>query len=59
MLSDKITIVVPCRNEEKYIGHLLSDLSVQKNIGNTKIIIADCSTDNTRKIGRASCRERV
>ena len=50
MLSDKITIVVPCRNEEKYIGHLLSDLSVQKNIGNTKIIIADCSTDNTRRV---------
>jgi len=50
MLSDKITIVVPCRNEENYISHLLYDLTLQKNIGNTKIIIADCSTDNTRKV---------
>lgn len=50
MLSDKITIVIPCRNEEKYICHLLNNLRVQKNIGNTKIIIADCSTDNTRKV---------
>lgn len=47
MLSKKITIVVPCKNEEKYISHLLSHLQKQ-NIGNTRIIIADASTDNTR-----------
>ena len=47
MLSDKITIVIPCKNEETYIGHLLDALRSQ-NIGNTRIIIADCSTDNTR-----------
>jgi glycosyltransferase involved in cell wall biosynthesis len=47
MLSDMITIVVPCKNEESYIGHLLDTLRSQ-NIGNTRIIIADCSTDNTR-----------
>lgn len=48
-LSDKITIVVPCKNEENYIHHLLESLRKQ-NIGNTKIIIADCSTDNTRQV---------
>ena len=48
-LSDNITIVVPCRNEENYISHLLESLRLQ-NIGNTKIIIADCSTDNTRQV---------
>lgn len=48
-LNDKITIVVPCKNEENYIGHLLDHLARQ-NIGNTKIIIADASDDNTRKI---------
>jgi len=49
LLSDKITIVVPCKNEEDYISYLLEHLKEQ-NIGNTRIIIADCSTDNTRKV---------
>jgi len=48
-LYDKITIVVPCKNEENYIHHLLESLRLQY-IGDTRIIIADCSTDNTRKI---------
>jgi len=48
-LSEKITIVVPCRNEEQYIHHLLEALR-QQDIGNTRIIIADCSTDNTRQV---------
>ena len=50
-ISDKITIVVPCKNEENYIHHLLDSLHGQ-NIGATKIIIADCSTDNTRQVIR-------
>ena len=49
LLSDKITIVVPCKNEENYIPYLLSHLRNQM-IGSTRIIIADCSTDNTRKV---------
>jgi len=48
-LEDKITIVVPCKNEENYISHLLEHLK-QQNIGNTRIIIADISTDNTRYV---------
>jgi glycosyltransferase involved in cell wall biosynthesis len=48
-LSDKITIVVPCKNEETYIHHLLDSLREQ-NVGDTRIIIADCSTDNTRQV---------
>ena len=48
-LSDTITIVVPCKNEENYIHHLLDSLRSQ-NIGDTRIIIADCSTDNTRHV---------
>ena len=48
-LCDKITIVVPCKNEEDYIHHLLDSLRLQ-NIGDTKVIIADCSTDNTRQV---------
>ena len=52
-LSDKITIVVPCKNEENYIHHLLDSLRLQ-NIGNTKVIIADCSTDDTRQVIKAN-----
>jgi glycosyltransferase involved in cell wall biosynthesis len=48
-LNEKITIVVPCRNEELYISHLLDSLREQQ-IGDTRIIIADCSTDNTRQV---------
>lgn len=49
LLQDKITIVIPCKNEETYIEHLLMHLR-QQDIGNTRIIIADCSTDNTREV---------
>jgi len=48
-LDNKITIVVPCKNEETYIAHLLMHLR-QQEIGNTRIIIADCSTDKTREV---------
>lgn len=48
-LSELITIVIPCKNEENYIAHLLLNLHDQM-IGNTRIIIADCSTDNTRQV---------
>lgn len=48
-LSEKVTIVIPCKNEEGYIHNLLTSLRLQK-IGDTKIIIADSSTDNTRQI---------
>jgi len=49
IFSDKITIVIPCKNEEKYIPYLLLHLRNQM-IGSTRIIIADCSTDNTREV---------
>jgi glycosyltransferase involved in cell wall biosynthesis len=48
-LSEKITIVVPCRNEEQYIHYLLDALREQ-DIGDVRVIIADCSTDNTRQV---------
>jgi glycosyltransferase involved in cell wall biosynthesis len=48
-LSEKITIVIPSKNEENYIPHLLDNLIAQ-DVGFTKIIIADCSTDRTRSV---------
>jgi glycosyltransferase involved in cell wall biosynthesis len=53
MIENKITIVTPCKNEENYIHYLLDSLMCQ-NIGNTKIIIADCSTDRTREVIQAT-----
>jgi glycosyltransferase involved in cell wall biosynthesis len=47
-LSELITIVVPCKDEEEYIGHLLAHLREQKGMDNVRIIIADKSTDKTR-----------
>jgi glycosyltransferase involved in cell wall biosynthesis len=47
--SDLVTIVVPCKNEENYIAHLLMHLRNQM-LGSTRIIIADCSTDKTREV---------
>ena len=49
-LTEKITIVVPCKNEENYISHLLEHLKMQRYIDNTRIVIADASTDNTRDV---------
>jgi len=51
-LKDKITIVIPCKNEEKYIGHLLTSLYHQKGLEGVRIIIADKSSDNTPKVIR-------
>jgi len=53
IFSDKITIVIPCKNEENYISYLLTHLRNQM-IGSTRIIIADCSTDNTREVIQAT-----
>jgi glycosyltransferase involved in cell wall biosynthesis len=49
-MKDKITIVIPCKNEQNYIAHLLNDLKNQKNINGVKIYIADASTDSTRNV---------
>jgi glycosyltransferase involved in cell wall biosynthesis len=49
-LKDKVTIVVPCKNEENYISYLLDALRQQQGIEQVRIIIADKSTDNTRQV---------
>ena len=49
-MNELVTIVIPCKNEEHYIGHLLGALCEQ-GVGNTRIIVADAnSTDNTVNI---------
>ena len=49
-MKDEVTIVVPCKNEESYIYYLLDSLKKQKGMEGTRILIADCSTDSTRRV---------
>lgn len=50
MLSERITIVIPCKNEQGYINHLLHDIAQQYDIKGTRVIIADSSEDGTREV---------
>lgn len=48
MISSFITVIIPCKDEENYIGDTLLSLNNQKNIEGVKVIILDGnSTDNT------------
>jgi len=50
-ISHKLTIVIPCKNEESYIERTINSIVNQKNIIGTRVIIADAfSTDRTRII---------
>jgi glycosyltransferase involved in cell wall biosynthesis len=50
-MKNLVTIVIPCKNEELYIGNLLYDLAMSHGMVDVKIIIADAnSTDKTRHI---------
>lgn len=51
MFESALTIVIPCYNEEKYIGRTLRHIKRQRGIDGVKIIIADAnSTDSTRSV---------
>ena len=51
MIKDNFTIVIPCKNEERYIGRTLLEISAQRWIKGTRVIIADGgSTDRTLQI---------
>ena len=50
MIKDNLTIVIPSKNESKVIDKTLTHLNKQHNIKGTRVIIADCSKDDTRKI---------
>ena len=51
MLRDKLTIIIPSYNEEKYIKRTLLSIINQVGCYGVRIIVADNhSTDNTRKI---------
>lgn len=50
-LKDKLTIVIPTYNEEKYISNTISSIVKQYNVKGLRVIISDgFSTDKTRDI---------
>lgn len=50
-MKDKLTIIIPCKNEENYIDTCLLLISEQIDIEGVEIIIADAgSTDNTLNV---------
>lgn len=50
-IKELVSIIIPCKNEERYIGQLLSDITDQYNLHDVRVIIADAySTDNTLAI---------
>lgn len=51
LVKEQLTIIIPAKNEEKYISGLLTDLRCQIGIRGIRVIVADGgSTDKTQKI---------
>jgi glycosyltransferase involved in cell wall biosynthesis len=51
MIDKLVTIVIPCKNEELYIGKTLKSISNQIGVNKIRVIIADAkSTDNTQQV---------
>lgn len=51
MICKLVTIVIPCKNEEQYIGKTLQSISEQIGVSKLRVIIADAnSTDDTLKV---------
>lgn len=57
MATPSATLIIPCRNEERYIGRLLDDLIAQQHpISDLEVLVMDgMSTDGTRaEVGNRS-----
>lgn len=55
--TNRVSVLIPARNEEKNIGNLLSDLLKMKNEIQEIIVYDDLSTDNTAGIVRQFARK--
>lgn len=55
-VSNELTIVIPAKNEEQLLGHLLESVRRQtyEHVATTTVYVADaCSTDSTAEIARS------
>jgi len=46
----KVSIIIPCFNEETFISEILSEVNKQKTINKEVIIVDDSSNDETVSI---------
>ena len=52
-LPDKVSIIVPARNEEACLGACLESLTTQAGVVSEIIVVDDSSTDRTRRIAES------
>jgi len=58
--SPLISIIIPCRNEEKYIKKNIDSILAQSYKGEIEVLVVDgMSTDNTRKVVKSFNNTRV
>ena len=55
----KLTIIIPCYNEQSTIKEIVQKINLQKNINKEIIIIDDNSTDRTKEILEKELRNEV
>ena len=55
----KVSIIVPCYNEESTIKEIIRKINFQKDIEKEIIVIDDCSTDQTRKILKNEINDQI
>ena len=54
MSKIKVSVVIPCYNEEKTIEKVITKVLTQKDIVEEVIVIDDSSTDRSKEISKSS-----
>ena len=55
----KISIIIPCYNEEKTIDKIINKILELRNLDLEIIIIDDCSTDSSKDIIETKLKNKV
>ena len=55
----KLSIIIPCYNEESTIKEIIKKINEQQDINKEIIVVDDCSTDKTRKILQDDLKDEV
>ena len=53
----KISVVIPCFNEEKTISQIINKVDKFKSFSKEIVVVNDCSTDNSKKIIEDICKK--
>ena len=53
----KLSIIIPCYNEEKTISHIVDKVDKFKSFSKEIVVVNDCSTDNSKKIIEDICKK--